>query len=237
MDLDIIYNQDCLVGMKDIPDGSIDLIVTDPPYEIRNTNAGNTNKLCKSIQGALNELVDVNLTKGFDTRILNEMLRVCKKPNIYIWCNEAQIPMFLDFFVRDNKCSFNILCWAKTNAVPTFNNKYLSDKEYCLYFRRGGYCQPNDYESARTVFFQPLNSKDKSIWGHPTIKPMNIIQTLIRNSSHEGDIILDCFMGSGTTAVAALREKRHYIGFEITKEYYDIACERIKQEQSQLTLF
>ena len=101
----------------------------------------------------------------------------------------------------------------------------------------GGYCQPNDYESARTVFFQPLNSKDKSIWGHPTIKPMNIIQTLIRNSSHEGDIILDCFMGSGTTAVAALREKRHYLGFELDKKYFDLTNERIRMEKQTLRLF
>lgn len=237
MEIDKIYNEDCLAGMKDIPDKGIDLIITDPPYEINNTKAGGKSKLSKGLQSTMDELVNANIASGYDLAVLQEMLRVCKKPNIYIWCNERQIPMYLDFFVKQNKCSFNILCWVKTNALPTFNNKYLSDKEYCLYFRRGGHCQPNNYESAKTVFFQPINSKDKLIWGHPTIKPVNIIQTLICNSSKEGDTILDCFLGSGTTAVACIKEKRHFIGYEITKEYFDIAQERIKQEQSQLTLF
>lgn len=63
--------------------------------------------------------------------------------------------------------------------------------------------------------------------GHPTIKPLNIIRQLIVNSSREGGVVLDPFMGSGTTAVAALQEGRHYIGFELSKEYCDTAARRI----------
>ena len=72
---------------------------------------------------------------------------------------------------------------------------------------------------------------------HPTQKPVALIQYLIRTYSNEGDIILDNCMGSGTTAIAAIREKRNFIGFELNKEYYDKACKRIKFEQAQLTLF
>ena len=72
---------------------------------------------------------------------------------------------------------------------------------------------------------------------HPTQKPVALIQYLIRTYSNEGDTILDNCMGSGTTAIAAIREKRNFIGFELNKEYYDKACKRIKQEQAQLTLF
>ena len=72
---------------------------------------------------------------------------------------------------------------------------------------------------------------------HPTQKPVALIQYLIRTYSNEGDTILDNCMGSGTTAIAAIREKRNFIGFELNKEYYDMACKRIKLEQAQLTLF
>ena len=72
---------------------------------------------------------------------------------------------------------------------------------------------------------------------HPTQKPVNLIRWLVRTYTNEGDLVLDNCMGSGTTAVACIKEKRHFIGYEITKEYFDIAQERIKQEQSKLTLF
>lgn len=79
-----------------------------------------------------------------------------------------------------------------------------------------------------------------SVWHkgmHPTQKPVAIIQYLIRTYSNEGDTILDNCMGSGSTAIAAIREKRNFIGFELNKEYYDKACKRIKLEQAQPTLF
>lgn len=123
----------------------------------------------------------------------------------------------------------DILVWNKTNAMPLFNNKYMTDKEYCLYFRKGGYCNPQCYEDAKTVFYLPINSKDKKKWIHPTIKPLSIIRTLIRNSSKEGDLVLDCFLGSGTTAVASILEKRNYIGIELNKKYYDISIQRINE--------
>ena len=72
---------------------------------------------------------------------------------------------------------------------------------------------------------------------HPTQKPVNLIRWLIRTYTNEGDLVLDNCVGSGTTAVACIKEKRHFIGYEITKEYFDIACKRIKMEQAQLTLF
>ena len=71
--------------------------------------------------------------------------------------------------------------------------------------------------------------KDKKQYGHPTIKPLNIIETLIRNSSKKGDVVLDPFLGSGTTAVAAVLNHRHYIGYEINEEYFDITCRRLDE--------
>jgi DNA modification methylase len=218
---------DCLEIMKDIPNNSIDLVVIDPPYLIENTKAGGNSKLAKSIQGMNNEIKENNLTNGFDIKCLDELFRVMKKPNIYIWCNHKQIPMYLDYFVKEKDCSFDIIIWNKTNAMPLFNNKYLTDKEYCLYFRKGGYCNPNSYIDAKTVYYQPINIKDKRLYNHPTIKPLNIIETIIKNSSNENDTVLDCFMGSGTTGVACVNTNRNFIGIELDETYFNIAKERI----------
>ena len=124
--------------IKGIPDNSVDLIVTDPPYLIESTNTGSKSKLAKSIQKMNNQLAEGVLTTGIDNNILEDFIRVMKKINIYIWCNHKQIPQYLDFFVSKYDCKFDIIIWNKSNAIPLFNNKYLTDKEFCLYFRRGG---------------------------------------------------------------------------------------------------
>lgn len=209
----------------------------DPPYEIENTKAGGKSALSRSIQGMNDEIEENNLTKGFDTSIFEDICRVMKKLNIYIWCNAKQIPMYIDYFVREKNCTFDIIVWQKTNAMPLYSNKYLTDKEYCLYFRKGGYCAPPTYESAKTVFTQPINIEDKEKYGHPTIKPLNIIETLVANSSHKGDIVFDPFMGSGTTCVAAIKKKRRYIGFELLEKYYKIAEERIDEAKYDKSFF
>lgn len=231
--LNKIYNEDCLIGIKKIPDNFIDLVIIDPPYLINNHNVKYDSDLARSINNYNNELYKSNLTDGYDYRILEELLRVLKKVNIYIFCNGEQIPFYVRYFVLDRKCKMDIIIWNKTNALPLFNNKYLSDKEYCLYFRKGGYCSPKNYEDAKTVFYYPINIKDKKKWGHPTIKPEELIRKLIRNSSKKGDIVLDCFMGSGTTAISCIKENRNYIGYEINKEFYEICLKRIKETKEE----
>lgn len=228
MDMKLLHG-DCLELLAEIPDGSIDLIVTDPPYEIE-TQGGGNDEIKAKLSVVRKELDKYNISTGFNIEILNQIIRVMKNINIYIWCNHKQIPLYLNYFVENLKCKFDILVWVKDNPVPLFNNKYLTDKEYCLYFRRGGYCQPESYDMARTAFFQPLNVKDKQTWNHPTVKPLNIIQTLILNSSKEGDLVLDPFMGSGTTGVACALTKRNFIGMEINEEFFKMAEQRIKTE-------
>lgn len=229
--LNKIYNEDCNIGIKRIPDNTIDLVIIDPPYLINNHNIKIKNDLSKEIMKYNSELNKYNLSDGYDTNILFELIRVMKKINIYIFCNCEQIPFYINFFVNNFKCKLDILIWNKTNALPLFNNKYLTDKEYCLYFRKGGYCNPKNYEDAKTVFYYPINIKDKKKWHHPTIKPEELIRKIIRNSSKENDVVLDCFIGSGTTAICCIKENRNYIGFEINKEFYDISLKRISEER------
>lgn len=223
--------------IKTIPDNSIDLIVTDPPYLIESTNAGSNSALSKSIQKMNDQLAEGVLTDGITNNILEEFVRVMKKINIYIWCNHKQIIQYLDFFVKKYNCKFDILIWNKSNATPLFNNKYLTDKEYCLYFRRGGYCNPSSYDAAKTVYYQPINAKDKTRYEHPTIKPLNIIENLIKNSSKEGDVVLDAFMGSGTTGVACKALKRDFIGIELDQHFFEIAENRINNTSAKKSFY
>lgn len=236
-----IYNMDCLEGMKQIPDGAIDLCVTDPPYELETSGGGifdardaykaygghNPRKIMKNI---------ANITDGFDEMILNEVCRVLRKINIYLWCSQKQIPKYIDYFVKDRGCNWDLLTWHKTNPVPACGNKYLSDTEYLLFFRERGVPLFGTFFTKKKYWLQKSNTDENKKYGHPTVKPINMIETLIINSSKEGQIILDPFMGSGTTAVAAMRKNRYFIGFEIDKGYYEKSLKRIEEEEKQLNI-
>lgn len=228
---------DCMDILPTLKSGSIDLVITDPPYDIKNVQTGNNSEFSRSFQKMNDEIKAENLTGGASLDFCKEILRLQNKVNAYIWCNKSQIPQYLKFFVEENGCAFDILVWRKINAVPTFCNKYLSDKEYCLYFRRGGYCNPPNYNQASTVFETPINVEDKKKWKHPTIKPLGIFKTLIENSSNVGDTILDMFCGSGTTAVACLELKRNFICIERNPKWAEIARQRIEEHKRQGNLF
>lgn len=222
---------DSLETIKKIPDKSIDLIVTDPPYEVITTGGGSINKV-KKLDKSLQDLEDANIANGYDIELFGkEFIRVMKEINIYLWCNKAQIPNYFDFYVNQHKCKFDIICWHKTNAMPTYSNKYLSDTEYLLYFRKGkGKCFPQSYDDAKTFYIAPINQKDKKLFNHPTIKPLDITEKIIRNSSKEGQLIYDPFMGSGTTGVACINLNRNFIGGEINNKYFTIAQQRMEDK-------
>lgn len=215
---------DCLEKLKNIPSDSVDLVLTDPPYDIKNTTAGGDSQLAKSIQGMNTEIKNADIVSGYDIRILDELVRVNKRINMYIFCNKAQLPMYMKYFVTDRKCSFDLIKWVKTNAMPTYHNKYLSDTEYCFYARKRGFCNPNNYQDASTLYNESMNVSDKKKYNYPTIKPLPLIEKLLRNSSKPGDTIIDPFMGTGTTGVAAKLMNRHFIGIENDPEYFE-TCE------------
>ncbi len=231
MELNLIHNIDALTGMSALFACGIkvDLILTDPPYELSNLNAGGCSALSVSIQNAMDQLDTPALRKTVSREYLEAMWALQDAHNIYIFCNGKQIPYYLDFFVKEKGCRYDILIWYKTNAMPLYSNKYLCDKEYVLYFRNGGLCRPANYEDAATLYVSPINAKDKKKYGHPTIKPLPFIERLIRNSSVEGQLVLDPFAGSGTTLVAAKKLDRKYIGFEIEPRWCGLANQRIME--------
>lgn len=165
-------------------------------------------------------------SKGITNEILDELVRVLKKVNIYIFCNKNQLRQLLDYF-DDLGCNIDLLTWHKTNPIPTCNNTYLSDTEYIVFARENGVKIYGSVETKKKWYLTSLNVKDKELYDHPTIKPLEIVSNFIINSSKEGDIVFDCFVGSGTTCVAAKQLNRQYLGFELNPTFYQIALDRI----------
>ena len=227
---------DCLELMKDIPDGSVDLVLTDPPYMIETVGAGIYKQADKQYVKELDGIKD-----GFDEKVLDEICRVMKKINVYLFCSQKQIIPLIDYFVKKKNCNWNILSWHKSNPVPACGNKYLTDTEFVLFFREKGVKIYGEYETKFTYYVTPLNQKDKKQYEHPTIKPIKILQNLIVNSTLENSVVLDCFMGSGSTGVACVNTNRRFIGIELDDKYFDIAKQRIDaairdKERTEITI-
>lgn len=217
-----LHNDDCLQILKHIQDKSIDLVVTDPPYIVETNGAGIYKQADKQYVKELNNIKD-----GFSEKILDELCRVMKKINCYFFCSQKQIIPLLDYFVKNKNCNWNIISWHKTNPVPACGNKYLTDTEFVLFFREKGVKVYGSFETKKTWYATPLNQKDKKLYGHPTIKPLDIVKNFIVNSSNENDIVLDPFMGSGTTGVVCKQLNRNFIGIELDEKYFRIAEDRI----------
>ena len=232
MEINTVLNKDCMVGMAEMDCGSVDLVIADPPYFQGDGGGGGSSGGKKK-----NHRTEIEkMMCGISDECIEQMARVCKRVNMYIFCSVLQIPQYLAVATRPGY-KFDILTWHKTNAVPACNGKYMPDTEHIVFLKESGVPLYGTAATKRKYYVTPTNVKDKRKWGHPTIKPLNIVQNLITNSTPEGGVVLDPFMGSGTTAVACIRTGRNYIGFELNKEYYDKACKRIKLEQTQLTLF
>lgn len=205
--------------IKDIPDNSIDLVIIDPPYLFDNFGGGCFGNERKKSRKELEKI-----RKGFDYSIIDELKRIMKETNIYIFCSKAQLKDYFNIFTEENT---DLLVWHKTNPIPAIANNYLSDLEYCFFARDKGVKVHCTYKSASKLYESPINKIDKEKYKHPTIKPLQIIKNLIINSSNKGDIVLDCFSGSGTTCVASKELDRQFIGIEIDPKYHKISVDRL----------
>lgn len=227
------YNKNCLEVLNHMEDKSVDLIVTDPPYDIETRGGG----IVKG-KRQRNYNTITPIASGYDSRIIPELVRVLKRINLYIFCSHAQLLPTIDTFVNKYGCKYTLISWHKTNPIPTCNNTYLKDTEYCLFLRESGVKVNGNYGTKSTYYITGINQTDKNKWKHPTIKPLRIIQNFVINSSNEGDVILDPFMGSGTTGVACVNLGRSFIGMEIDEAYYQIALKRIADaERDKLERF
>ncbi len=226
---------DCYELIKEVPDKSVDLVYIDIPYLIEPGGVKDkSSRLAQAIKYSFENYKE--LANGIDYSIFDELCRVMKNINIYIWCSKDQIYEIMRYFM-EKECRLNILVWCKTNSIPATNGNYLPDIEYCLYFRKNAPRLNDGYELKSKWYISPINTKDKSVWGHPTIKPLELVERHIKHSTNKGDTVLDCFMGSGTTGVACRNLNRNFIGFEIDDRYFEIAKKRIETQFQEIKLF
>jgi len=224
-ELDNIYNEDSYKAIKDIHDNSIDCIYTDVPYLYHSGDKGSS-PLALRIAKTKKDLKTLGIIDGFDYKIYDDFIRVMKKINIFIWCSKLQIQDTLNYFLSKG-CYFEILTWNKLNPTPSTNNNWLPDIEYCLYFREKGVRVNDGYTLKSKWYVSPLNKREKDLFNHPTIKPFKLVKRHIEHATKPNDIVADFFIGSGTIPVAAKESGRRYIGFEIDKEYFKIAKDRL----------
>lgn len=219
---------DCLELMKDIADGSVDLVLTDPPYPT--TSRGNAGNSGGMLQKEINKKGKVFEHNNIDcSEYAPEFYRVLKDgSHCYVMTNHINLIKMLNVFTD---CGFHFiksLIWNKGNKI--MGQYYMSQFEYILFFRKGKGKKINNCGTADILSIPNKKTKDKNGKNiHDTEKPIELMQILIENSSNENDVVLDSFMGVGATALACINTNRNFIGIELDKGYFDIACARITE--------
>lgn len=176
-----IWNEDCRTGLSHVEDGSVDLVLMDPPYEfasVRGSGAfGSGNRAYHSeLEG---------ISHGIDAELLDLIMSKMRAVNAYVFCSRAQLPFYLGYF-SDRGCNFDLLTWHKSNPTPACSNKYLSDTEYIVFARDPGVRLYGSYDTKRKWWVTPVNRRDRELYGHPTVKPLEIVRTLVENSTRGG---------------------------------------------------
>lgn len=210
----------------------VDLIATDPPYKVT-TRGGYTN--------AGGMMLDEKMRKGnvFNENTLTikewlpKLYQVLKDTgHCYIMCNNKNLYPFLDA-VNDSEFHLvKTMIWAKDNKI--MSQAYMSQIEFILFLRKGAFVKINNCGTSDLLQFP--NQKTKGEDGkpiHPTEKPIDLMRVLIENSTQEGEIVLDPFLGVGTTAIASKELNRGYIGIELDEVYYRIAKKRVEEKKEE----
>lgn len=239
-----IKNIDSFELLKSLDDKSIDLIITDPPYwhkkspgkpySERNTYETNStfanSNLFKADGMMMKSMSD--FTDKDVYRLLPEFKRVMKIMNAYIFCNDTLVPYYA-MWAEQNNLMFSILIWEKPLSIIN-KNRFSQNIEYIVRIYDYGTALNKREENYLYNKVKKYNVTDKI---HPTQKPTDLIREFLLVSSNKQDLILDPFMGSGTTAIACIKEDRRFIGSEISKEFYELANKRIEYETAQTKLF
>lgn len=239
METNIIYNEDCLETLARMEDNSIDLIVTSPPY---NKNFYATSKKDGNWHNVINyenynDSIEPKEYENWQRKIISECLRVLK-PSGSLFYNHKDILVGGGIVCPSYVYDFNVhqqIIWDRSNSPMIGERYFLPITEYIYWI----------VKDKKQFFFDKSKSAFKStIWRmnvdnnpHPAPFPYIMAANIINCCSKEGDIVYDPFMGSGTTALASVKLGRHYIGSEISENYISMANEKIRIEQSQLTLF
>lgn len=219
-----LYNMDCITGLKLIDDESVDLLLTDPPYNVSQKSNFHT----MGRQG-----IDFGeWDKEFDQKKWLELAcdKVRKGGSAVIFNDYKNIGEMKEILESKGFIIKEMLIWKKPNPMPRNRDRlYVTTIEIALWAVKGkGWTfnrQRDTYENA--IFESPTVNHKKRI--HPTQKPLEILNEIIKIHSNENDLILDPFIGSASTAIACLENNRNYIGFELCENFYNLALERINK--------
>ncbi|MCL2244031.1 MAG: site-specific DNA-methyltransferase [Treponema sp.] len=229
MDSCFLYNADAYVKIKEIPGSSIDLILTDPPYNLGVYSTGNMKfSWRKEIN---NDLAQWDKTQFNPASLKEDFLRILKPAgNIFIFCSYNLIGKWHETFdpVFD---TFQFFVWHKSNPVPKFRKAgFLNSCELIVCMWNKGHTWNFGKQSEMHNFFEspvcryPERLKEPN---HPAQKPVKLLTHLLKIASNEGDTVLDPFMGVGSTGVAAMLNNRKFIGIELEDDYFNAADKRI----------
>ena len=233
---------DCLELMDKTPEKSIDLIVTDPPYlHVKGgmkSKRFNVGRVWSADSRMVNEMSDFDKKEIF--KFLDASLRVLKKANMYIFCSKLQLVHYFEYISEYNASvpksralKYDLLIWDKLDNRMMSSKFHASDIEYIVRIYEPGVSLnkvwDEDGKKSDSDHYMKLQSFKKPNGEHTTQKPVELIKRLIRISSRENDLVLDPFVGSGTTGVACKNLNRNFIGMELDEEYFKIATERINE--------
>ena len=221
-----LINGDAIEFMKTLENESVDLIVTDPPYKVTSRgNAGSSGGMMQtklSMQGKIFKHNDIK-----PIEYIPEFYRLLKDgSHCYIMTNHINLQEMLN---TATECGFHFiksLIWNKGNKI--MGQFYMSQFEYILFFRKGKGKKINKCGTADILNVPNKKTKGKDGKNiHDTEKPVELMKILIKNSSQEGELVLDPFIGVGAVGIACKELNRDYIGIELDENYYNIACNRI----------
>ena len=232
--------------MRTIPKESIDMIFADPPYFLSNDGFSNSGgKMVSVNKGKWDKKETLQEKHSFNRKWIRMMKRVLK-PNGTIWIsgsfhNIYSVGMALE---QEGFKILNNITWQKTNPVPNLSCRYFThstetilwarknDKKARHYYNYPLMKELNNGKQMKDVWTGSLTPKSEKWAGkHPTQKPEYLLERIILASTQEGDVILDPFVGSGTTGVVAKRLDRRFIGIDAEEEYLEIAKKRLERNE------
>ena len=221
-----LINGNCLDTLKNIPNESIDLIVTDPPYPT--TSRGNAGNSGGMLQKDINKKGKVFTHNNINCKeYAPEFYRLLKDgSHCYVMTNHINLIDMLNTFTDVGFHFIKSLIWNKGNKI--MGQYYMSQYEYILFFRKGKGKKINNCGTSDILSISNKKTKDKDGKNiHDTEKPVELMEVLVNNSSQENELVLDPFMGVGSTGIACIKNKRNFIGIEIDENYFTIAKERM----------
>jgi len=225
LELNRIYNMDCMEGMDEIKPQTIDAIITDPPYMINTKSDG---------QGKLSPWADYCNGAWWYTAWIKKARKILKPTGcLWTFLNWRSFVTFQKAICDARWSIESVLVWDKCWIGPGGDKGLRPSYELVALLAMPEF-KIEDRGLADIQRFKWSSIKPN---GHPAEKPISLMRWLITNSTKEGQIVCDLFVGSGTTCAAAIETNRQFIGFELDKTWYDAACKRIEQHKAQIRLF